>query len=250
MRSAPGGRRHQVLALEFTGLPEDQKLDRLTKETDCVRVDPLTVDRTGSLGLPALAARVRDGLTDGPPGFVLAYCTAAPLALHVAEACRQRFGTAAPHAVLFDPDPGSSAYLLQEFAVLCGNLGVDAGAASARAAGLRGDALLTALRAELLALKDDLTAAYGGDEDAEELVEHLLTRYCVWLAFLAAGPAAGPVPVTGPVTVITGRDAVDLTGLVTDPSGVTVHHCATNGGPLLLSEAADTTLRAVVAGAR
>lgn len=248
MERDPGGGRHQVLALEFTGLPEDQKLDRLTKETDCVRVDPLTVDRTGSLGLPALAARVRDGLTDGPPAFVLAYCTAAPLALHLAGVCRQRFG-AAPHAVLFDPDPGSSAYLLQEFAVLCGNLGVDPRAASARAAGLRGDALLTALRAELLALKDDLTEAYGGDEDAEELVEHLLTRYGVWLAFLAAGPAAGPVPVAGPVSVITGRDTVDLAGLVTDASQVTVHRCRTDGQPLLLSEAAATTLRAVLAAA-
>jgi hypothetical protein len=248
MESDPGGGRHQVLALEFTGLPEDQKLDRLTKETDCVRVDPLTVDRTGSLGLPALAARVRDGLMGGPPGFVLAYCTAAPLALHLAEACRQRFG-AAPHAVLFDPDPGSSAYLLQEFAVLCGNLGVDARAASVRATGLRGDDLMTALRAELLALKDDLTEEYGGDEDAEDLVEHLLTRYCVWLAFLAAGPAAGPVPVTGPVSVITGRDAVDLAGLVTDPSRVMVHRCETDGRPLLLSETADTILRAVLAGA-
>ncbi|WP_406447259.1 hypothetical protein OG782_00710 [Streptomyces sp. NBC_00876] len=249
METDTGGGRPTALALQFTGLPEDQKFDRLTKEVDCRSLDPLTLDRTGSLGLPALAARIRDGLTDGPPGFVLAYCTAAPLALHLAEACRQRFGTA-PHAVLFDPDPGSSAYLIEEFSVLCGNLGADPGAASARAAGLEGAALLTALRAELLALKDGLTETYGGDQDAEELVEHLLTRYCAWLAFLAAGPAAGPVRATGPVTVVTGRPAVDLAALVTDPSRVTVHPCGTNGQPLLLSDAADTVLRTVLAQAK
>lgn len=249
METDTGGGRHTVLALQFTGLPEDQKLDRLTKEVDCLRLDPLAVDRTGSLGLPALAVRIRDGLTDGPPGFVLAHCTAAPLALHLAAACEQRFGKA-PHAVLLDPDPGSAAYLIEEFAVLCGNIGADPGAASARAAGLEGAALLTALRAELLALKDGLIETYGGDQDAEELVEHLLTRYCVWLAFLAAGPAVGPVRVAGPVSVITGGPAVDLAGLVTDPSRVTVHRCATNGQPLLLSEAADTAVRAVLAEAK
>ncbi|WLQ32267.1 hypothetical protein P8A18_01860 [Streptomyces castrisilvae] len=244
MDTDTAGARHTVLAIEFTGLPEEQKLDRLTKDVDCLRLDPLTVDRTGSPGLPELAARVRDGLTNGPPAFVLAYCTAAPLALHLAEACRQRFGTV-PHAVLFDPDPGSASYLRTEFAVLCGNLGADPGAALERAAGLDGAALTAALQAELLALEGGLVRTYGGDQDAEDLVAHLLARYAVWLAFLAAGPAAGPAPAEGPVTVITGRPAVDLAALVTDPSRVTVHHCDTRGGPLLHSEAADTTLRAL-----
>lgn len=243
-----------VQILEFTGLPADQKFDRLLEQVEperLERMDPLKAAGGASHEVPELALRLRDRATSGPPRFLLAYCTAAPLALHLAAAW-QNGGAEPPHTVLFDPDPGSSTYLRQEFTTLCGNLGVDPAAALSRSARAEGDTLLALLCEDLRGFRETLTESYGGDAEADELVGHLLGRYDHWLAFLAAGMAAGPARVTGAVSVVTGagKPLPALDRMLADPSVATVHPCATQGSPLLVSDAAAATLRRILGGTR
>lgn len=239
--------KHDVLVLEFTGLSVEQKFGQVLRGVQPVRIDPLAADlRAATSDLPVLADRIRDRLPTGPPDFILAYCTAAPLALQVAAAC-YRHDRVWPHTVLFDPDSGSAADLRREFGILYRNLGADPEPVLARSAHEEGGELMTTLQRELLGLRADLVALYGGDTDAEELVDHLLTRYRDWLLFLWHASTTPPVHSAGPVSVITAKAAGDLGSLLADPDAAVVRHCHTDGRPVLVSEPAEQALHEILA---
>lgn len=239
---------NDVLVLEFTGLSADQKFDRLLKDVPAVRLDPLTAGRAAVAELPVLAEAIRDRLPAGPPAFVLAHCTAAPLALHFAAACQRRDGVW-PHAVLFDPNPGSAADLRREFGVLYRNLGGDPEPMLARSADEDGVTLVDSLHEALFGLRGEVVECYGGDTDAEELADHLLGRYAEWLRFLWHVTASEPVHAAGPVSVITAEPPTGLSSLLADPAAALVRCQPTDGQSILVSEAAGQALHDILAAA-
>lgn len=197
-----------ILALDFTGIGAAQSFGALPSARTARRVDPLTdhFDRRRTIAEQAaeLCARL-----DEAPGHVFGYCSGAVLAATVAADLRERTGVE-PHVVLFDPDPVGPDYVHDEFALLFASLG---GTPPPVAEG----ADLAWYEQRLAERRPDLVRDAGGGEGAGELVDYLLARHRAWLRFLDACARARPVELDGVVSVITGRKAVTLAGVVTRP---------------------------------
>ena len=152
------------------------------------------------LSVADMAAAYAEGFVDAHPRvFVVGYCSAAPLALHIARilAVGRDVSVALVRPVW--PDEGEIA---SEFAALRKGLGVgDSLRLGSLCVDAKGDPE-QALAEMTEILHGDLVSmatSRGLDASSAVLIE-LLNRYRAWLAFLLAGQHAGPV----------GRTAIDV----------------------------------------
>lgn len=215
-----------VLVLDFTGIGKAQSFSSLLAASGSLnptRFDPISshFDRPKTIEEQASEICAKHPDT---PSFVFGYCTAALLAAAVAVRYRQLGGNE-PHVVLFDPDAVTPAYLADEFAVLFEGLG---GSPAPKVV-----ADLQRYEDELAGKRQDLVATAGGDEAAGELADYLLGRHRAWLRFLDASASGEAADLSGSVSVITGRDAADLTGILTRPDDHRLYRCAAPEGGLL-----------------
>ncbi|MEU4445609.1 hypothetical protein AB0K14_25645 [Actinosynnema sp. NPDC050801] len=225
-----------ILALDFTGVGAAQSFGSLPIARTARRVDPLGAHFDRRRAITEQAAELCEQLGEAPR-HVFGYCSGAVLAATVAACFRERTGTE-PQVVLFDPDPVGPDYVRDEFALLFASLGgvppVTTGAD------------LTWYEQRLADLRPDLVRDAGGDEAAGELVDYLLARHRAWLRFLDACAEAPPASLEGVVSVITGRKAVTLAGVLTRPE----RHVAFQGdapeGALLAHPSTESLVRAAL----
>ncbi|GAA4834494.1 hypothetical protein [Kitasatospora terrestris] len=212
-----------VLALEFRGVGDTADFGFLAAPggpVDLVRVDPLVHHIEHPLLLTEHARLILDALP-AAPDLVLAYCGTAALGLHICS-------VAGTPAVLVDPYPVTAADLRKDFARLCASSGIDP-------AGLldpEREPDVARWESALLGSRDSMAEQYGGDDEAYELVDDLLDRYCGWLRFLRASMTAGPAATGGGISVITARPHPVLTPLLTAPAAARIHRVEAEGGLL------------------
>jgi hypothetical protein len=221
LRRLAAGPAGPVLVADFQAFSSAPRLSHLVIDRaegrPVYQVDPLEAlsqDRP-YISLAELAAEAagsfwRSRPADGP-AFVIGYCSAAALSMHIAALlARTRQAT----AVLLRPTWPDTDSIKATFATLAANLG----ARQLPCPDLDGDPDLCVrlmeevLRAELKVL----VTSQGLDESADTFGELLLT-YRSWLAFLLAcrndSLAGGPYRTT-PVTVLTeAPDSVTVPGL-------------------------------------
>ena len=220
-----------ILALEFAGLGPQAHFDAMTAvagSASLIRLDPITGQRDRARTLDEQAQAIRRQLGETSPRLVLAHCTAAALALRLAA-----LSGGSTHAVLFDPARTGLGELRTEFELLAGRLGAELSAGQ-HDAQPSGTVAAAEYCRQLADLRQPLVADYGGDAEAEDLVEQLLLRYSCWLRYLGSVVDAAPVANRFPVSTLVSADTeIDLAGLLTDPGGVEVHRLAVTAGALL-----------------
>lgn len=216
-----------VLVLDFTGIGKAQSFGTLSaklRSRTVHKADPISSHFERRRTIEEQAAEICSKHPE-PPAFVFGYCTGALLAAAVSAQYRTARGFE-PHVVLFDPDAVNPDYLADEFEVLFESLG---GTVRSREGGDLGH-----YEDELAGRRPDLVQESGGDDAAVELVDYLLRRHRAWLRFLDASAEGKAVELDGSVSVITGRGAVDLTGIIGRPDDHRVYRCAAPEGGLLV----------------
>ncbi|MFI9643391.1 hypothetical protein ACIG87_25635 [Micromonospora sp. NPDC051925] len=193
--------RSLALALEFRGTGDAADfgfLERDESPVDLIRVDPLAHHVERALSLDEQAELILGQMPAGP-ALVLGYCGTAAVALHVAT-------LADAESVLVDPYPITADDMYRDVAHLAASLQIDTAVFGEPAA----TPDLTRWEAALLSSRAAMAARHGGDPQAFELVDDLLSRYRSWLRFLYASTAARPVHPARPVTVVTTKPPVAL----------------------------------------
>jgi hypothetical protein len=221
LRQLAAGAAKPVLVADFQAFSSAPRLSHLVsgraEGRPVYQVDPLDAlsqDRPyislADLAAEAVGSFARSQPADGP-AFVIGYCSAAALSMHIAMLLgRSREAT----AVLLRPSWPSTEGIEEQFATLAANLG----ARQLPCPELDGDPdrcvrrMEELLRAELAAL----ATSQGLDESADTFGELLLT-YRSWLAFLLAcrnDSLAGWAGGSAAVTVLTeAPDSVTIPGL-------------------------------------
>lgn len=179
-----------VLVADFQAFSSAPRLSHLVSTRapgqPVFQVDPLGVlsGNQPYVSLADMAAEAAQAFTrseraDGP-AFVIGYCSAAALALHVATLLARSRPTV---AVLLRPSWPDTEMITAQFAALVGNLG----ASGHECPELDGDPAECVTRMEDV-LRADITAlaASQGLEDAVDTFAELLMTYRSWLAFLLA----------------------------------------------------------------
>jgi hypothetical protein len=215
-----------VLVLDFTGIGKAQSFSTLLTTLGprrTSRFDPISSHFDRRRSIEDQAGEIC-AAQPAPPGHVFGYCTGALLAATVAARFRHQHGRE-PHVTLFDPDAVTWDYLADEFEVLFASLG-------GTEAPQRG-ADLPRYERELEGRRLDLVAASGGAAQAGELVDYLLGRHRAWLRFLDASADGRAVDLDGSVSVISGRESADLTGILTRPGHHRLYRSAAPEGGLL-----------------
>ncbi|MGI8664454.1 MAG: hypothetical protein ACR2N4_00215 [Jatrophihabitans sp.] len=228
-----------VLVLEFTGLGPQAQFDAITEAIGApalIRIDPVTGQRASFCTIEQQASAIQRQLAVEPV-LILAQCSAARLALQLgrqlAETTPDR--ATAPQVILFDPIGIDQDGLREEFGLLAGRLDADPEQAIAQLGDQPTGAAAAARCCELLAaLRVPLVQAYGDDQDAEELVDQLISRYAGWLRYLGAVIDCGPVAHPFPVSVLASAGAsINLAGLLVGHLDIeTAQLTATAGGLL------------------
>jgi hypothetical protein len=216
---AGGGK--PVLVADFQAFSSAPRLSHLVSDRTVGRpvyqVDPLDAlsqDRRyislADLAAEAAGSFARSQPADGPT-FVIGYCSAAALSVHIATLLApMREAT----AVLLRPSWPGTESVEENFATLAANLG----AGQLPCPELDGDPDVCVRRMEeLLRTRLDALAASQGLDGAADTFGELLLTYRSWLAFLLAcrnDSLAGWAGGTAPVIVLTDSpDSVTVPGL-------------------------------------
>ncbi|HEY3734414.1 MAG TPA: hypothetical protein VGL63_10900 [Streptosporangiaceae bacterium] len=219
-RLVPGTAR-PVLVADFQAFSSAPRLSQLVSSRaegrPVYQVDPLAAlsqDRPyislADLAAEAAGLFARSQPADGP-AFVIGYCSAAALSVHIATLlARSRKAT----AVLLRPTWPDSTFIEEEFATLAANLG----GRQPPCPELDGDPGRCVQRMEeLLRAELEILVAGQGLDGADDPFGELLLTYRSWLAFLLAcrnDSLADWADGTAAVTVLTeGRDGVAVPGL-------------------------------------
>jgi hypothetical protein len=225
-----------VLALEFHGVRETADFSFLTEGAGADRirrVDPVADHVTARLTV-ATQARLHVRALASPPELVIAYCSCAALGAHIAGMCGAQL-------VLVDPDALTGRDVRRAFEDLCRTL--DYGAPDAE------DPVFVTCdeqwEAVLGRCRGRLAAAYGGDEQAYEMVDDVFGRYRGWLRFMDACANSEPADPQGEVTVIARRSLTNLTALLVHPELVRLHRVETRTATLDAPEIQELVLTAV-----
>lgn len=210
-----------VLVADFQAFSSAPRLSQLvsgrTEGRPVYQVDPLVAlsqDRPyislADLAAETVVSFARSQPADGP-AFVIGYCSAAALAVHIATLlARSRKAT----AILLRPTWPDSTFVEEEFGTLAANLGGH----QPPCPELDGDPGRCVRRMEeLLRAELEVLVASQGLGGVEDTFGELLLTYRSWLAFLLAcrnDSLAGWPGETAPVTVLTeAPDGVAVPGL-------------------------------------
>ncbi|MFC9253521.1 hypothetical protein [Amycolatopsis thailandensis] len=220
-----GGARANVLSVSFTGVELGRDLDSLlAKETRGFalhRIDPLgdLTAASGYVSLPAMARGYAEQAAGLAPIAVIGYCTAATLALALAEELAAA-GDRAPLVVLLDPlrpTPASVARSFEDRRRAFGR--TEPPVADVDCQGDPG----TALSAMASQLALDATAFAADNEmdaeDADAITTELVARYRAWLGFLLATAHHAPAGDALAVRCLMSRDR-EIPAALVDPSSV------------------------------
>ncbi|HEY2575117.1 MAG TPA: hypothetical protein VGI74_02305 [Streptosporangiaceae bacterium] len=207
LRRLVAGAAKPVLVTDFQAFSSAPRLSELVsgraEGRPVYQVDPLDAlsqDRAyislADLAAEAAGSFARSQPADGP-AFVIGYCSAAALAVHIATLlARSREAT----AVLLRPSWPGTEMIEEQFAMLAANVG----ARQLPCPGLDGDPDRCVRRMEEL-LRAEMTALVIGQglDGSDDTFGELLLTYRSWLAFLLAcrndslaGWAGGPTAVT------------------------------------------------------
>ncbi len=195
-----------VLALEFRAVRETADFGFLATEFPLNRLDPIGRHVAGPLTVRRQAAE----LAAGKPGTVLAYCSCAALGAHIAE-------LSGADLVLIDADAVTPEAVRRDVTAVCASLGAPPA---------------DDVEIAFAAVRDELAAVHGADDQAFEMVDELFGRYRAWLRFLAAAAAAEPAAPAGEVTVIAGKRLPALENLLADPDRARVRRFTPEQGTL------------------
>jgi hypothetical protein len=206
-----------VIALEFRGIGDPSNFGFLAGAPGLAglrRLDPLTGQAGGYRDLDEQAKILIEELPSEPA--VVAHCGSAALGAHIAA-------RTSADLVLVDPYPTTAALAFRDFQKLCERIGCEPGP---------GDSTLAEREARLTGMRTELSVPFGGDEEALDMVDDLLERYCAWLRFLEASVVAPAAAPHGPVTVIAGKPLSPLAPLLVEPGQAAVTRLATDADTL------------------
>ncbi|MFI9598014.1 hypothetical protein [Nonomuraea sp. NPDC052265] len=182
------------MADTLTGLIGVPESGRAVYRVDAVQ----DMEVHGQLSVKRLAdlhAREIEAELAGPPAAVLGWCSAAALAMEIA----QRIGDA--EVVLVEPTWPTTEEIGRELAHLRATLGAGPGGAPAE---VTRDSVLAVLRADLVT---KLTAEGIPESELDTCVDLLAGRYRAWFGFLFA-TAETPTPTPArPIRIVVSRDS-------------------------------------------
>ena len=221
LRQLAGGATKPILVADFQAFSSAPRLSHLVSDRaegrPVYQVDPLEAlsqDRPyisiADQAAEAVASYTRSQPADGP-AFVIGYCSAAALAMHIATLLG-RSGEAT--AVLLRPSWPGTESIQENFATLAGNLG----ARQLPCPELDDDPDRCVRRMEdLLRTQLEILATSQGLDASADTFGELVVTYRSWLAFLLAcrndslaGSAAGPTAVT---VLAEAPDSITVPGL-------------------------------------